>query len=144
MNTDIQEQEFSGDPEKCTISPTTLDTSTIALKANDCLSNAGKIAQMYNFCNIIEGVLCVKNREDGGINFVRHAWNHDTHTQTYFDETTKLDEIANNIVGKIEYQYFKCYEYSLDFAMTHQKSNGFQYSYDDLIDYMKSKVVKTN
>lgn len=142
MNTDIQVQEFTGNPIECIIYPNPLDTSKIALKANDCLSNAGKIAQVYNFCSIVEGVLCVKDRGDGSINFVRHAWNYNTLTRTFFDETTKLDEIENNIVGNIEYQYFKCCEYTLEYALEHRKPNGFQYSYDYLIDYMKSKVAK--
>lgn len=141
METDTQEQEFFGDPEACAISQSSLDISSLDLKANDCLTNAFKVAQKYNFCEIVEGVLCSKDCVDGGICFVRHAWNYDTRNHIYFDETVKLDEAKNNIVGKIDYQYYKCFEYTPDYALKNLKSEGFQYSYKDLILFMKSKVV---
>lgn len=140
MNTNIQEQEFNGNPEECTISPTSLDFSGITLNANDCLSNAGKIAQKYNFCIIIEGVLYVKKKEDQCVTLVRHAWNYDTRTKKYFDETVKLDEIKNNTIDKNEYKYFKCCEYTLAYALKHSKPQGFQYSYNDLIEFIKSQL----
>ena len=141
METDIQEQEFNGNPESCAISQSSLDISSLDLKANDCLTNAFKVAQKYNFCEIVEGVLCSKDCVDGGMCFVRHAWNYDTRNHIYFDETVKLDEAKNNIVGKIDYQYYKCFEYTPDYALKNIKSEGFQYSYKDLILFMKSKVV---
>lgn len=141
METDIQEQEFNGNPESCAISQSSLDISSLDLKANDCLTNAFKVAQKYNFCEIVEGVLCSKDCVDGGMRFVRHAWNYDTRNHIYFDETVKLDEAKNNIVGKIDYQYYKCFEYTPDYALKNLKSEGFQYSYKDLILFMKSKVV---
>ena len=141
METDIQEQEFNGNPEACAISQSSLDISSLDLKANDCLTNAFKVAQKYNFCEIVEGVLCSKDCVDGGMCFVRHAWNYDTRNHIYFDETVKLDEAKNNIVGKIDYQYYKCFEYTPDYALKNIKSEGFQYSYKDLILFMKSKVV---
>lgn len=141
METDTQEQEFFGDPEACAISQSSLDISSLDLKANDCLTNAFKVAQKYNFCEIVEGVLCSKDCVDGGMCFVRHAWNYDTRNHIYFDETVKLDETKNNIVGKIDYQYYKCFEYTPDYALKNHKSEGFQYSYKDLILFLKSKVV---
>lgn len=142
MNADIQEQEFTGKPEACTIVPTSLDISPLNLKANDCLSNAGKIAQKYNFCIIVEGILWSVDREDGGMSFVRHAWNYDSRTKKYFDKTIELDEIKNNTSGKFEYTYFKCFEYTLDYAKDHRKPCGFQYSYNDWIKGMKSSFIK--
>jgi hypothetical protein len=142
MNMYIQEQEFAGNPEICTISPTSLDLSEIALKANDCLSNSGKIAQKYDFCTIVEGVLFSKDIKDGGVSLVRHAWNYDTRTKTYFDTTIRLVEIKNNTVGKFEYKHFKCFEYTLDYALKYPKLKGFQYSYNNLIGFIKSKIEK--
>ena len=40
METDIQEQEFNGNPESCAISQSSLDISSLDLKANDCLTTA--------------------------------------------------------------------------------------------------------
>ena len=142
MNTYIQEQEFNGNPEECTITPTSLDLLGIILNANDCLSNAANIARKYNFCTIVEGILWSIDREDGGMSFVRHAWNFDTCTKKYFDKTIGLDDAKNNTAGKFEHIYFKCYEYTFDYAIKHRKPCGFQYSYNGLIDSMKSSFIK--
>lgn len=140
MSADIQEQEFIGNPEKCKISQTKLDLSILLLKAKDCLSNAGKIAQQYDFCKIVEGVLCIKDCKNNGLCFVRHAWNYDTNDDIYFDATTILDEEEFNQVGQYEYTYYKCCEYTLDYAVKNKKANGFQFAYKELINFFKSYI----
>lgn len=133
--------EFTGDPSNCAVETSMLDVSACMLKAHDCLANAIKIAKQYPFCTIVEGILVIKDRRDGGINCVTHAWNFDSNSNVYFDHTIGLDEKVHSISnGTFEYTYYACCQYGINEVDTSSVIH-FKNSYKELLLYIKSKFL---
>ena len=131
-------EEFSGNPLRCDVEKSCLDVSTCEIKANDCLDNAKNIAQQYPYCLIVEGILITKDKRDGAINCICHAWNYDTKSGAYFDFTIGKDEQLIGVKHEdMDYTYLECCQYDFD-EVQREKRTTFKYLYNNLLDYIRS------
>lgn len=141
--------DFIGDPQELQenqfISSNNLNFSnqTVALfKPNRCSDNAYYAAEANNDL-IVEGILIVRFDNKKKLYFTPHCWN--KHGDNYYDVTKDFiwntDGFSDNLstlipTMDVEYEYLSCCEYS-----HHETSYGvFKYTYDTLMDYIKSKV----
>lgn len=129
--------EFMGDPQICNIVPSGLNLSSIIILPNECLDNSYKVAQLFSNCDMVEGILIVKD-SDGGINAVTHCWNFDNNKQIYFDATSEECWKGKEYIGKT-YTYQECCKYPI--SKVNKSSDNlsveWQYSYEMLLNYWK-------